>query len=188
MSNLTFLHRQALESTRRIVANVRADQWASQTPCEGWDARALTNHIVSGNFWAAEIAAGKTIEEVGDRLDGDVLGNDPAGAYSKSAAAAAAAFEAPGALEAPCAVSYGPVPGSVYLGHRFVDVLVHGWDLAVATDQAANLDPALIEACIEVIGPQEEMLRASGMFGDEVDLPARADSQARLLATLGRRA
>jgi hypothetical protein len=34
--------------------------------------------------------------------------------YADSAAAAAAAFRRPGALDAPCAVSYGPAPGSVY--------------------------------------------------------------------------
>ena len=76
------------------------------------------------------------------RLDGDLLGDDPAAAYAASAAAAAAVFRRPGALDAPCAVSYGPVPGSVYAGHRFLDVLVHGWDLAVATGQDYALDPS----------------------------------------------
>ena len=73
---------------------------------------------------------GKTIEEVGDRLDGDVLGTDPLRAYDDSSIVAAAVFREPGAMERPCAVSYGPVPGSVYCGHRFIDVLIHGWDVA----------------------------------------------------------
>jgi len=34
------------------------------------------------------------------------------------------------ARSTPCAMSYGPVPGSVYADHRFIDVLIHGWDLA----------------------------------------------------------
>jgi hypothetical protein len=36
------------------------------------------------------------------------------------------------------------VPGSAYAGHRFLDVLVHGWDLAVATGHDYALDPELI--------------------------------------------
>ena len=36
-------------------------------------------------------------------------------------------------------MSYGPVPGSVYAGHRFIDVLIHGWDLAKATGQDATI-------------------------------------------------
>src|SRR5207244_6190188 len=140
MKNIAQLHRASLDATRVTVAGVKADQWTWPTPNEGWDVRALLNHIVAGNFWAAELGAGRTIAVVGTRLDGDVLGGDPLGAYHASSAVAAAAFEAPGALEAPCAVSYGPVPGSVYAGHRFIDVFIHGSDLAGAIHQAQGLD------------------------------------------------
>src|ERR1700730_7856979 len=61
--------------------------------------------------------------------------SDPAAPYAVSAKAASDVFHRPGALDAPCAVSYGPVPGSVYAGHRLIDVLIHGWDLAIATGQ-----------------------------------------------------
>src|SRR4051794_4828226 len=104
-------HAAALAAVAPIVAGVRPEQLGADTPCEGWDVRTLLNHVISGNWWAAELAAGKTIAEVGDRLDGDVLGDDPHAAYDASATAAAEAFRAPGALDAPCAVSYGPVPG-----------------------------------------------------------------------------
>jgi uncharacterized protein (TIGR03086 family) len=159
---------------------------SSPSTCDGWDVRALLNHIVSGNWWASELASGKTIAEVGDRLDGDIVGDDPAGEYDRSAAAAAAAFRKPGALDAPCAVSYGPVPGSVYAGHRFVDVLIHGWDVAKATGQDTSLDPALVATAWEVITPQIDLLRGSGMFGSELDVADDADPQTRLLAALGR--
>jgi uncharacterized protein (TIGR03086 family) len=185
--NLADIHRQALDATRRFVAGIGPDQWSRSTPCAGWDVRALVNHVVSGNWWAAELAAGRSISQVGDRLDGDVLGDDPVGAYDSSAAAAARVFSAPGALDAPCAVSYGPVPGSVYAGHRIIDVLIHGWDVGTATGQDTALDPALVEVCWRVVEPQADLLRGSGAFGDEVTVPAGADRQTRLLATLGRR-
>ena len=70
-------------------------------------------------------------------------------------------------MEAPCAVSYGPVPGEIYCGHRFLDVLVHGWDVAKSTGQDTALDPELVEACLVVIEPQLDMLVASGMFGTD---------------------
>src|SRR3954454_20239610 len=165
MLDMAGLHRSALAATRPIVAGVAHHQWTGPTPADEWDVRTLVNHIVSGNLWAAELAAGRTIADVGDRLDGDVLGADPIAAYDTSAAAAAAAFEAPGALDAPCAVSYGPVPGSVYAGHRFIDVLIHGWGLAISTRQPSPVTPELAEACWTVIEPQLDMLRASGMFG-----------------------
>ena len=186
MTGIAELHARALEVTGRVVSRVAAGRWQAATPCAGWDARTLVNHLVSGNWWAAELAAGRTIEEVGSRLDGDLLGDDPAAAYARSAAAAAAVFRRPGALDAPCAVSYGPVPGSVYAGHRFLDVLVHGWDLAVATGQDYTLDPKLIEPCRQVIEPQLEAFRSAGALGPEVAVPAGASAQTRFLALLGR--
>ena len=181
------LHRGALGSTRQFVVGVRDDQWALPTPCGDWSVRELVNHIVAGNLWAAELANGRTIDDVGSDLDGDVLGGDPVAAYDASADAAASAFEAPGALDAPCAVSYGPVPGSMYAGHRLVDVLIHGWDVAAATGQPRDLDPALVDGCWEVVRPQLALLQSSGAFGEEV---ANVDDgpQANLLAALGRRA
>jgi uncharacterized protein (TIGR03086 family) len=184
--NIDQLHRQALDATRPLVAATRGDQLDLPTPDAEWDVRTLLNHVVAGNWWAAELASGKTIEEVGNRLDGDVIGADPLAAWDASAQAAASAFEAPGALAAPCAVSYGPVPGEVYAGHRFVDVLVHGWDLARATGQDERLDPTLVAAAHEVLAPQLADLQASGAFGTPVDVPADADPQTRLLGLLGR--
>lgn len=185
--SIDVLHRRALESTRAFVARVAADQWTDPTPCAGWDVRALVNHVVTGNLWAAELASGHSIDGVGDRLDGDLLGDSPLGAYDHSSEMAARAFEAHGALDAPCAVSYGPVPGSVYAGHRFIDVLIHGWDIAVATGQPAALDPQLVQACQDVIAPQLEGFQASGVFGSPVTGAADADPQTKLLTSLGRR-
>jgi uncharacterized protein (TIGR03086 family) len=186
MTDIAELHAKALDATGMIVAGIPADRWHADTPCDGWDVRALVNHVVSGNLWAAELAAGGTIEGVGDRLDGDVLGPDPVGSYTVSAKAAAAAFRAPGALDAPCAVSYGPVPGSVYAGHRFIDVLIHGWDLAIATGQDTVLDADLMQSCQQVLEPQLELFRAAGAFAEPLPVPPGATSQTRFLAMLGR--
>lgn len=181
-------HARALDATERYVAGVRDDQWGDVSIDDEWTVRELVNHVVTGNYWAEELGGGKTIEEVGDRLDGDVLGDDPLGVYRDSGARAAAVFRRPGAMEAACAVSYGPVPGSVYCGHRFIDVLIHGWDIAKSTGQDTTLVPELVEACWAVVEPQLEMLSGSGAFGTTVEVPDDADLQTRLLAALGRTA
>ena len=181
------LHRRALQSTRVVVGGLDPTLWEARTPCEEWTLRELLNHVIAGNWWAARLASGASIADVGTDLDSDQIGDDPGSSYDASGDAAARAFEAPGALEAPCAVSYGPVPGSVYAGHRFIDVLIHGWDLAVASGQHSTLAPELIDGAWQVLEPQLDMLRASGMFGDDLEIPADADAETRLLMTLGRR-
>ena len=184
--NVPKIHERALDATAAVVDGVTPRQMDLPTPCDGWNGQELPNHIVSGNLWAAELAAGTTIEAVGDRLDGDTLGDDPQAAYRESARLAAAAFNSPGAMDAPCAVSYGPVPGSVYCGHRIVDVAIHGWDLAKATGQDTTLDPELVNAITAIIAPQIDMLAGSGMFGSTVVVAPDADAQkTRLLSILG---
>ena len=69
---------------------------------------------------------------------------------------------------------------------RFLDVFVHGWDLAVATGQDPELDPGLIQACREIIEPQVAAFRAAGALGDEQPVPPDATDQQRFLAMLGR--
>ena len=186
--DLADVHARALEWTGRAVAGVRPEQWEQPSVCREWSVHELVNHVVSGNWWAEELTRGKTIEAVGARLDGDVIGNDPAAAYDASAEAAAAVFREAGALERPVAVSYGPVPGAVYCGHRFMDVLIHGWDVARSTDQDATIPAELVEAAWEVITPQLDRLAGSGMFDTDVVAPVGADRQTTLLAALGRRA
>jgi uncharacterized protein (TIGR03086 family) len=186
MTDIAELHARALEATGRIVRSIAADRWHASTPCPGWDARSLVDHLVSGNLWTAELAAGGTIESVGIRLGGDLLGPDPVGCYDASAKVAAEAFRRPGALDAPCAVSYGPVPGSVYAGHRFFDVFIHGWDLAAATGQDTRLDAGLMQACREVIEPQLEAFRGAGALAGPLPVPPGASAQARFLAMFGR--
>jgi uncharacterized protein (TIGR03086 family) len=182
--NLPDVHRQALAGTGEIVGGIKPEQLDASTPCEAYDVRGLLQHLISGNYWVAPLVEGKTIEEVGDSLDRDFSIED----YDASAEEANAAFSSPGAMQKPVAVSYGPVPAEVYAGHRFLDVLVHGWDLAKATGQDATLDPELVAACFEVIAPQIDLLKASGMFGTEVEVADDADPQTKLLAKLGRRA
>jgi uncharacterized protein (TIGR03086 family) len=185
--DLPEVHARSLDHARRSMAGIGDDQWELVSDCDDWTVRELVNHVVTGNYWAAELGSGLSIEQVGDRLDGDVLGTDPLRAYDDSSLVAAAVFRAPGAMERPCAVSYGPVPGEVYCGHRFLDVLVHGWDVATSTGQDTTLDPDLVEACLAVIEPQIDMLVGSGVFGTRLDVPEGSSSQTKLLGLLGRR-
>jgi uncharacterized protein (TIGR03086 family) len=186
--DLPELHARSLMNTSDIAAAIDRSQLGDPTPCEGWDVETLLRHVVSGNLWVPPLVGGETIEQVGDRFDGDVLGDDFVDAYVRSGDAAAKAFRAPGAMDAPCAVSYGPVPGSVYCGHRIIDVLVHGWDLAYATDGNTLLPDELVEACLEIVEPQLPQLEASGAFGSDHTIPDDASDQTRLLALLGRHA
>ncbi len=183
--DLVKFHHHAGLATRVFVAGVAADQWSAATNCD-MDVRALVNHLVSGNLWAVELIAGKTIAEVGPRLDVDLLADKPLAAYDSALSAAQSAVSGPGALERICHVSYGDVPAHVYCGHRILDTFIHGWDIARATGQDSTLDPELVDIVYAMFKPHATMLQASGAFAPPVDVPAESDTQTLLLAMLGR--
>ncbi|HEY8985800.1 MAG TPA: TIGR03086 family metal-binding protein [Streptomyces sp.] len=179
------LHAQALRSTHRFVAAVGADQWEAPTPCEKWNVRQVVNHLVAGNLWVRALGGGRTIEDVGTTLDGDLLGDDPAAAHQASVEAATEAFAAHDAMDRLWPLSYGDRPGRVYARQRFVDVLIHGWDIGRALDEDPRLPAGLVDACLELFDSRPQMFAQWG-FADVTTAPD-ADPQTRLLALTGRR-
>lgn len=167
------------------VDQLRAGQWSSPTPCTGWDVRTLVNHVTYEQLWAPHLVAGETIADVGDRYEGDVLGTSPSVTARRASQQSAAAFAAAD-LDALVHLSYADVPCREYLTQMLTDAEVHGWDLAVATDQHATLDPEVVAALLPDIIATEETLRASGMFGERMPTTDDADDGAVLLALLGR--
>ena len=83
------LHRRTVDHWQRALGAVGPDDWERATPCAGWNVRDLVNHVVGEEVWTVPLMQGATIEEVGDRFDGDLLGTDP-GSRARSAAAEAA--------------------------------------------------------------------------------------------------
>jgi uncharacterized protein (TIGR03086 family) len=181
------LYARAMESAQRSIGGIRDEQWTAPTPCSEWSVRDIVNHLVGENLWAAELFRGKTIAEVGSRLDGDLVGADPIGAYARSVASAKAAVEAPGAMETTCHLSYGDETGAEYARQLFMDTLIHGWDIRRATGQDTRLDPDLVAACLPIAERLTARWRSAGIFGEGLEIAPDADPQTRLLALAGRR-
>jgi uncharacterized protein (TIGR03086 family) len=177
---------KGLEEFGRRVDSVADDQWTNATPCSDWDVRAVVNHVVSEMKWVGPLLEGKTIEQVGDRLDGDLLGSDPKAAWSQAAKEARAAVEEPGVLERTVHLSFGDFPGRAYLGQGLIDLTIHSWDLASGIGADQKIAPELVDFVYAELGPQVEAWRQAGAFGDEVKVPDDADTQTKLLGMVGR--
>ena len=132
----------ALDATEHLVAGVRDDQWTDPTPCTEWNVRDLVGHLVVGNHAFASILRGQRPAAPREILG---PGRDLPSAYRDSAAAVVSAFRQPGVLERLFTVPFGTVPGIVALHLRVTEALVHGWDLARATGQAADFPDDLAE-------------------------------------------
>ena len=185
MNAADFFFRAAQEFDRRMHA-VTADGWHAPTPCTEWDVHDLVNHVVNETRWIPPLLAGKTIEDVGDSLDGDLLGSDPYASWDDARKEAVAASQSADPSQL-VHVSFGDIRAEDYLGQVAFDHVIHSWDLARATGSEDQIDPELVPVAYDFITPQAEFWRSGGSFGPAVDVPAGSDRQAELLALTGRR-
>ena len=182
------LHRRAVEEFGARIRAVADDQWQLPTPCSDWNVRQLVNHLVYENRWTVPLMGGSTIAEVGDRYEGDLLGDDPKGAWAESSAEAVAAVQADGALDRTVDLSSGPTAATEYVNQLYADHLIHAWDLARAVGADERLDPELVESCAGWFAKMEPHYRAAGAIGERPEVPPGADAQTTLLASFGRTA
>ena len=182
------LHTRAIAGFGERVNALADDDWDSPTPCADWNVRALVNHVTGEALWTAPLMHGATIAEVGDRFDGDVLGDDPKQRWSTAAEEASAAVAEDGALERTVHLSFGDFPGRFYAEQLFADYLIHSWDLARASGGDDRLDPELVTACAQWFDTMEALYRDGGAIGPPADVDNDADEQTRLLARFGRQA
>jgi uncharacterized protein (TIGR03086 family) len=180
------LHRRAVEGFGRRVNEIADDQWGLGTPDGEWDVRQLLNHVVNESLWTPPLMHGSTIEEVGDRFDGDLLGDDPVRAWDHSVAMALEVMAEPGAAERTVHLSYGEAPASEYILQLFADYLVHGWDLAQSIGADDKLDPELVQACSDWFMRMESAYRSAGAIAERPEVSPDADAQTHLLAMFGR--
>jgi uncharacterized protein (TIGR03086 family) len=173
--------RVAEQMTQRVMA-VPDAAWDKPSPCEGWVARDVIRHMVE--WIPGFLASGAGVElPPGPSVDDDparawqVL-NDGIQALLDDPQSAAGKFSHPRAgdhsIEAAIAI--------FFLG----DVLIHTWDLARATGGDETLDADEVHRMVDGMEPHDEMLRASGQYGQRVAVPADADEQTRLIAFMGR--
>lgn len=168
------------------VHQVKPDQWTNATPCTEWDVRALVNHLRYELDWAVPLFQGATIAEVGDRFEGDRLGDDPAATWDRVAASAVATLSEPGAIERKVNLSYGEEDGVEYLRQLAGDLVIHGWDLAKGIGADTTIDPDQVAWVLPFYRPIVEKQSWGNAFAAPVPVPDDASDADRLIAMLGR--
>ena len=110
-------------------------------------------------------------------------------AHRASAKAAQEIFAEPQGLRRTYNLPIGHLSGTEFIELRTSDLLVHAWDLAIATGQPTDLDPQLAEY---VLGFSEQMMSRPGLrgegrpFGDEHPCGDERSAADRVAAFLGR--
>ncbi|MDN3460588.1 TIGR03086 family metal-binding protein [Rhodococcus sp. APC 3903] len=123
-----------------LLRNVRDDQHTLPTPCDEYDVKTLSSHLIGtvGRIIAiAELGSPDSVSPIAPEHDAET--------FARLAARAHQAWADDALLDKPVVAPWGESPGRVALWGYTNEALVHGWDLAVATGQPAEADPALVE-------------------------------------------
>ena len=178
--------RQAFASTGGVLANVSVDQLDLPTPCASWSVRDVVNHVVGGTSYFSVTAETGEAPAVGGA---DHTAGDFKAAFEEGAKRAVKAFSAPGAMEKMMKLPFGELPGSIFVFIAANDTFTHGWDLAKATGQSTDLDPALAAQMLQAAQViPDEMRGPDGQapFGPKVDVPDSASAADKLAGFMGR--
>lgn len=185
--DLLTAHGSALDVFDAAVRAAGPGDWTRDTPCTDWSVRDLVNHLASEQLWVPHLLAGATLDEVGTRYDGDVLGDDPLSVWEKASAAAREAWLSPGALRRTVHVSFGLAPAEEYGWQMTLDLAVHGWDLATALGRPNPVPDVLAGRLLDVLRPMIDDWQGLGLFDPPVAVGRSAAAPDRLVALLGRR-
>jgi uncharacterized protein (TIGR03086 family) len=171
----------------RIVAGVRDDQLTDPTPCAGTSVAGLLDHLI-GLTLAFRHAAEKSPLAGGPTANADNLPADWRMRLPAQLDGLVAAWEQPSAWEGLAEVAGVQMPAPAIGVVALNEVLVHGWDLAVATGQPYRVDEPSAQACLDfaiefATGAPDAR---NAMYGPVVPVPAEAPVVDRLLGQTGR--
>jgi hypothetical protein len=113
-------HRRSVERWAVLVAGASGD-WSGPTPCNEWDVRQLVNHVVYEDRWTKPLMEGKTIAEVGDAFEGDLLDDAPTEAAQTAAQEAIDSVDERWPLGGKVHLSYGEEDLSEYISQLLAD-------------------------------------------------------------------
>jgi uncharacterized protein (TIGR03086 family) len=183
------LHQQmtdAADAAARTVGNVRTDQFSDSTPCTEWDVRTLLNHLILWTSYSAERRAHG--ESVSEELMAKDFAAEPdfAATYRAQLDRALAAWADPATWERDLNVMGSATPAADVAALLIAEMVLHGWDLAVATGQSYTVGDKAATAALAAVEANAELFRQYKGFADPVPVPAGAPVLDRVLALSGR--
>ena len=174
-----------------LVARVPDDLLDAPTPCPAYTLGDLVDHIGG----TALAFTGAAVKDPGDATsqgpsgDASRLEDDWRARIPRDLVTLAEAWRDPTSWTGMTKAGGVELPGEVAGLVALDELVVHGWDVARATGQTYESDPATLEAVHDFVAqfsePGMEAERA-GLFGPVVDVPADAPLLDRVIGLTGR--
>ena len=181
------------QALKVVIDQIRDDQWDQTVPdgmtprLPGSTLRTVVNYHAYDDAWVPDVLEGKTIEDVGTRWDGDLLGDHPKLNFTSIVETAVMTVGGFDDLDRTVHLSYGDYPAREYLKHITYFRGLRVYDIAKFIGADPTMPDNLVQGLWDHIAPEAEQWRQMGVFGAAVEVPQSAPLQDRLLGLTGRR-
>ena len=177
----------ATTQLQKVVASIGDDQLDAATPCEGLTVRDLLEHV--RGFCGAFTAVGrKDIENIpgGAPPDGSKLPPNWREVITKKSEELAGAWNDPASWSGTTKVAGNDMPAEMAGAIALDEVVLHAWDLAVATGQPYNPPDDAVSTIEPLVQNLSNPKGTPGLFGPRVDVPDSAPRFHQVLGLAGR--
>jgi uncharacterized protein (TIGR03086 family) len=133
------------------------------------------------------VTRGEATPEMAENAD--YTSGDAVSAFDAAKQAVLAAWQEPGVFEREMVFPFATLPAEIAARVQLMEVVVHTWDLARATNQVESLDNSLAETVLTFAGamvPESSRNVRGEPFGIEVAEPDSASPYVRLAGLMGR--
>jgi uncharacterized protein (TIGR03086 family) len=178
-------YERALDGFEAVLGEIRPASWTARTPCVTWTAYDVAGHMIGGQLLIKALATGARSPDLHTE-PGRFCRPDPVVSWEKARRDCTASLTEEGLARLVPVGPLGELPLHDFLGGYILELLVHTWDLAIATGQEVTLPSDLVHHAFgsaQVIAPT---LRLAGHYGPPLPPPPKASELTRLLAFLGR--
>jgi len=178
----------ASQRTADVLANVTDDHLTASTPCTDFSVGDVVHHV-GGLALAFAAAARKDrgpLTGAPPGVDAAQLDPDWRTRYPARLTDLAQAWTDPSAWEGMTRIAAMDMPGEAVALVGLTEVVIHGWDLARATGQAYDIDPAIAEAVLANVAQFAAQGPVEGLFGPAVPVADDAPILDRIIALSGR--
>jgi uncharacterized protein (TIGR03086 family) len=184
------LYRRAQDGFDAVLAEVRPDQWETQSACAAWTVRDVAGHVIWGQHQMRAWATGDDYTEMagapGAPHPAVMTGDDPVATWRAAREASVVTLTEEKLARTTSITGMGEVPLAAVVTLLITDHVTHAWDIGHGLGMDVRLDPALVTVAFD--WARANVVRRPGFFGPELTPPSSADEQTQMLAFLGRAA
>ena len=167
-----------------LVDRISAEQLDDPTPCVNFTVTGVLEHMIGGAGVFSPMLRGEAPPaSAGEQPTTGTLQDR----WRAAMVDLLDAVHSEGVGDRTIASPFGEVPGSVFTRFVAFDGLIHGWDLATATNQPYSPPDDLVRE-VDAFARQAVVpdMRNGDTFAAETEAPADADAMERLVAFSGR--